>query len=151
MSRLFSSVFVDTANITNAIEYDDSAMFAIYKKEVLVNVVAWLLWYYEFHHETALVIKFIKDIKNMPVLVTMIWIIFENKKYKDILKSIILDHFEYPDTFPVFVKYMASIVNYNHDRCPLFVVFLGIELDNIAALNREYNDYHIIISPKKIL
>lgn len=57
-----------------------------------IKRVFWLQRYYENNGESALMIKFIKDKTNMPVMVTMICGL-RKKKYEDILKLIIVDHF----------------------------------------------------------
>lgn len=109
----YNVMFTDAGSIKNAIQYDETKSIQI-------------------------IDKYIQNDKYLPVVITMIWIIYENKKYKRILRdNILVDHFEFADCFPVFFKYVVSIVNYNHNKVPLFTVIIGIILNDIAALHRE--------------
>ena len=142
MESFYNVVFTDAGNINNAIQYDDTAMFAMYKKNVLIDVEMWLKWHYEETKAMQIIDRYIYNVEYLPIVITMIWVIFENKKYKRILGNLILvDHFEFADCFPVFFKYMISIVNYNHQKVPLFALIIGILLNDISALHRELCKY----------
>lgn len=47
MSVFYNIVFTDGGNINNAIQYDDTAIYAMYKKSILMDIELWLKWHYE--------------------------------------------------------------------------------------------------------
>lgn len=105
------------------------------KRDTLLRMGDW----YTHHIECGLVIDdFMEDVNHFPVVVAMLWSIFEYDSHKDVLeKYIILDHFEYADTFVVFFKYMCSPVVYRKEKVPLYVVFLGLFMGNSSSICRE--------------
>ena len=139
MSNYYSSVFRDRENINDIAMYDDSAMFATYKKQTLANFEAWFKANLNKKQE-EFVHKVLGRLEYIPVLITMIWALFESGKYKTLLKvDVMLDHFEYATTFPVFFKYMCSWVLYRRQRVPLYSVFLGFLMGNSSPLQRNYD------------
>ncbi|MCL6404039.1 hypothetical protein EXT66_22675 [Pectobacterium carotovorum subsp. carotovorum] len=113
-------------------------MFALYKKQALLDVQVQFRESLDQDKELELD-ELLDGINLIPIVVTMIWALFESGQYSDITeKYVTLDHFEYPDTFPVFFKYMCSWVTYRRRKVPLFAIFLGIQLSNTRTLAREY-------------
>jgi len=138
ISDFYSSVFRDAANINQIAKYNDSAMFAMYKKQALLDVEVRFRESLDQDKELELD-ELLDGINLIPIVVTMIWALFESGQYSEIAeKYVTLDHFEYPDTFPVFFKYMCSWVTYRRRKVPLFAIFLGIQLSNTSTLAREY-------------
>ena len=138
MTYYYSSVFNDRVSIDKIATFDSNAIFAIYKQQILRNVEVWFKGNITDRHEEY-VEEVLGELKFIPVLVTMIWALFESRKYKVVLNvEVGLDRFEYADTFPVFFKYMCAEVFYHNDRVPLYSILLGHLLGNMSSLERDF-------------
>lgn len=133
MSAFYSAMLSDPVNAKELYFYNRYETFAPYKRHILADMEAWYLWNIE---EGLIVDDFLGDLNNAPVLVTMLWTIFERHGY-DAKQYIVLDHFGNANTFPVFFRYMCSSVLYREKKIPLYVIYIGIKLGNICPDLRE--------------
>lgn len=137
MLTFYSSMLYDGKNERKLSWLDRYEIFAPFKRHVLADLEAWYLWNIE---EGLVADEFLDDINIAPVVVTMLWIMFENGEYRYLLsKYLVIDHFDNANTFPVFFKYMCSPVVYRTQKVPLYVIFLGLKLGNTCPDLRELN------------
>ena len=138
LSVYYSTVFRDAENINQIALFDDSAIFALYKRHILSDIDAWYQSQIKERKEESILNELLSDLQYIPVLITMVWALYESELYKKILRdNIIIENHVMPKSFPVFFKYMISWVLYRGKRIPLFVVFLGTVFDNLSCLQRE--------------
>ena len=108
LSIYYSSVFRDTTNITEVAQFDDSAIFAIYKKHILYDVEAWFQCQPRNKREESALHELLYDLQYTPVLITLVWVLYESELYKNALrKSITIENNDIPRSFSIFFRYIS--------------------------------------------
>lgn len=125
IDHFYSHVFSHRENIEEIVDYNDSGMFAEFKKNCLADIEAWFRNDLKENKIEALTIQLIGSLENIPVLVTAIWAVFESKKYNRIIKEVlIMDHYCLHETFPIFARSMFGRVKYEDTVVPLYAVVI---------------------------